>query len=92
MLDDLPNNPTISWKDKLVGKPPNVVGSGLEEKKDFELLEGDIQKYVVNGTPSIEFSEMIHQIFIKDMENTMVLKIWGRNIGYSMLQNKIYSL
>ncbi|KAH1032069.1 hypothetical protein J1N35_044243 [Gossypium stocksii] len=77
LLDDLLSNPTISWKDKLVGKPSNVVGSGLEEKKDFELLKGDIQKYVVNGTHSIELSETIHQILIKDMENTMVLKLLG---------------
>ncbi|MFQ6623835.1 hypothetical protein Gotur_004418, partial [Gossypium turneri] len=34
----------------------------------------------------------IHHILIWDMENTVVLKLLGRNIGYSVLHSKIYSL
>ncbi|KAH1083892.1 hypothetical protein J1N35_023653 [Gossypium stocksii] len=34
----------------------------------------------------------IHQLLTKDMENTIVLKLLGRNIGYSVLHNKIYSI
>lgn len=81
----------VSWKDKLIGSS-NSLGNGIEEKDDFEILDGDIQRSVVDGTPSIEFSERINQILIPDMENTVVLKLLGRNIGFIALQNKIYSL
>lgn len=46
---------------------------------------------MVNGTP-IEFSERINQILVKDMENIVVLKLLRCNIGFTMLQNKIYNL
>ncbi|KAA3474118.1 GroES-like zinc-binding alcohol dehydrogenase family protein [Gossypium australe] len=77
---------------QIIGQSSNIEGKGLEQKEEFELLEGEIQKSIINATPSIEFSNRIHQILIRDMENTVVLKLLGRNIGYSVLQNKIYSL
>lgn len=42
------------------------------------------------GSPSIEISEHIRKILFRDMDNTMVLKLLGRNIGYPVLLNKIY--
>lgn len=61
------------------------MNNGFEENEDFELLEGDIQKSIINGTPSIEFSDRINQILIKEMENTIVLKPLGRNIDFFVL-------
>ncbi|MBA0607254.1 hypothetical protein Godav_019587, partial [Gossypium davidsonii] len=57
-----------------------------------EVLEGDIQKTIINGIPSINFSNKIQQILIQDMDNTVILKLLGHNIGFSVLQNIIYSL
>ncbi|KAH1046335.1 hypothetical protein J1N35_037119 [Gossypium stocksii] len=82
MLVDLIIEQTISWKDKLVGHSSNVTGNGLEEKEDFDLLDGGIQKSIVNDIPSIEFSDRIHQILIRDMDNTVILNLLGHNIGY----------
>lgn len=82
----LPVDSTTPWKDKLNGNSLGTMGTGLEEKDDFELLEGDFQKSVVNGTPSIKFSERIRQILLKDMENSGVLKLLGLNIGFTVLQ------
>ncbi|KAK5794512.1 hypothetical protein PVK06_035743 [Gossypium arboreum] len=42
MLVDLTVEQTISWKDKLVGHSSNAAANGLEEKEDFDLLEGGI--------------------------------------------------
>ncbi|MBA0630646.1 hypothetical protein Godav_002721 [Gossypium davidsonii] len=62
MVVDSEPDMELSWKDKLMGK--GVVGfhdssdgsdKGLEE--DFDLLEGDIMKSMVNGVPSIESSD-----------------------------------
>ncbi|KAK5832891.1 hypothetical protein PVK06_016699 [Gossypium arboreum] len=65
---------------------------GANTNEDLDLLEGDIKKSIVNGIPSIEFSEKIQQILIKDMGTIMVLKLFGHNIRHLTLQNKIYSL
>lgn len=46
-------------------------------EEDSDLLEGDVKKSVVNGIPSIEFSERICQLLIKDMKTTMILKLMG---------------
>lgn len=92
MLIDPSAEQTTSWKDKVVGQSSKSDGNGVEEEEDCDLLEGDIQKSVVNGIPSIEFLDRVHQILIGDMENTVILKLLGRNIGYSILQNKVYSL
>ncbi|MBA0766809.1 hypothetical protein Gotri_015813 [Gossypium trilobum] len=69
MLIDSIVEPVLSWKDKLLGQSSKANRSGLEEGNDFNLMEGDIQKSIVNGIPSIDFSKRIHQFLIKDMEN-----------------------
>lgn len=58
-----------------------------EETEDFEWLDGDIQKSSINGNPSIVFSDRIFQI-----ASIVVIKLLGRSVGFSVLQNKIYNL
>lgn len=84
-------DPKVSWKEKLVGSPSGE-NRQPEEDDDLEVLDGDIQISNINGTPSIYFSDRIFQILAKDMANTVVIKLLGRNIGFSILQNKIYDL
>ncbi|MFQ6669901.1 hypothetical protein Gotur_034978 [Gossypium turneri] len=53
MLVDLTMEPTISWKDMLIGKSSTIPGKviapiGIEVEDDFELLEGDTEKSFVN--------------------------------------------
>ncbi|MBA0668034.1 hypothetical protein Goklo_001014 [Gossypium klotzschianum] len=57
------NQPTF-WKDKLVGHSSKSVYKELDEKEDFDILEGHIHKSFVNGVPFISFSDRIHQILI----------------------------
>ncbi|PPD80711.1 hypothetical protein GOBAR_DD22375 [Gossypium barbadense] len=91
MIDSSPEKP-ISWKDMLVGQSSKENLIDLEGKEDLEILEGDIQKSFVNGVPSISFSDRIQKILIQGMDNTMILKLLGRNIDFSVLQNKLYNL
>ncbi|MBA0646548.1 hypothetical protein Goklo_014504 [Gossypium klotzschianum] len=83
----------VSWRDKVLG-----IGSGYSEKelgvmgsedKDLDFLEGDVMKSTVNGILSINFSNRIKQILVKEMELTLVIKLLGRNIGYVVLYNRI---
>lgn len=86
-----------SWKDRLLGI--GLQGADTKEGKriynddeDLELPEADIVRSTINGLPSIRFSEQINQLLIKDMARTVVIKLLGRNISYSVLYNKVCSL
>ncbi|PPD98095.1 hypothetical protein GOBAR_DD04885 [Gossypium barbadense] len=83
LLADHVGQPTASWKENLVGSSSNIGGEDLKVNEDFEVLEGDIQKSIING---------IQCILIQDMKKTVILKLLGCNIGFSILQNRIYSL
>lgn len=77
-----------SWKEKLFGKkvtkPTNldILGS-----KDLVFSEDDILKSTINGIPVIDFLECIQKLLVKGMETTVVVKLLGRNIGYTALHN-----
>ncbi|MBA0611381.1 hypothetical protein Godav_012074, partial [Gossypium davidsonii] len=92
MLIDSSPEKSISWRDMLVGQSSKETLIDLEGKADLDILEGDIQKTFVDGVPSISFSDRIHKILIQGMENTVILKLLGRNIGFSVLQNKLFNL
>ncbi|MBA0767216.1 hypothetical protein Gotri_016138 [Gossypium trilobum] len=49
MLVDSTAELVLSWKDKLLGQSSKANRSGLEEGEDFDLVEWDIQKTIVNG-------------------------------------------
>ncbi|XP_016665736.1 uncharacterized protein [Gossypium hirsutum] len=91
MLIELPLDQPTSWRDMLVSQSSKG-DSNVDGKEVIDFLEGDIQKSVVNGMPSITFSDQIHQILIQGMNNNVILKLLGRNIGFLILQNKIYSI
>ncbi|KAH1038268.1 hypothetical protein J1N35_040011 [Gossypium stocksii] len=92
MRVDLPSVQPSSWRDMLVGLVTEDTFRGSKEKEVIDILEGDNQKTFVNGVPSITFSDGIHQILIQGMDNTVILKLVGHNISFSVLQNKIYNM
>ncbi|MBA0759234.1 hypothetical protein Gotri_022149 [Gossypium trilobum] len=76
----------LSWKDRLVGMglradERTTTSDGLDGAKEFRLLEEDVERSLVNGIPSINFSERVNQILIKHMEHIVVTKLLGRSIG-----------
>ncbi|PPR93864.1 hypothetical protein GOBAR_AA26805 [Gossypium barbadense] len=92
MMIDLTSEQPVSWKDKLVGQSSKNDITGSERREDFVIMDGDIQKSFVNGVPSITFSERVYKFLIQGMENTVILKLLGRNVGFSVLQSKLYNL
>ncbi|MBA0583111.1 hypothetical protein Gorai_013984, partial [Gossypium raimondii] len=52
---------------------------------DFD--QQDVNMSMVNGIPTIAFSDRIKDILFKEMELTVILKLLGRTIGYNVLQN-----
>ncbi|MBA0727491.1 hypothetical protein Golax_000472 [Gossypium laxum] len=64
-----------SWKDKFLnGRSPSsttFLGSDILDNTNFEFVERDMQSNV-NGTPTIDFSEQIQHLLVKDMATTVV--------------------
>ncbi|MBA0794236.1 hypothetical protein Gohar_018586 [Gossypium harknessii] len=94
---DLSNEPTLSWKDKLVSKRQSDSKKTVEflyskGDDDFEFCEGDIRKSAINGISSIEFLERVHQFLVRDMSTMVVLKLLRRNTGYATFFNRIHSI
>ncbi|KAH1091521.1 hypothetical protein J1N35_018778 [Gossypium stocksii] len=88
MIEDLDSHSKISWKQMLLGKRACKQGERLQFARndsayEFDFLEGDVKKTMVNGIPTIELLEYIQQILFKDMKTTVVLKLFGQNIGYA---------
>ncbi|TYI43681.1 hypothetical protein ES332_A01G185700v1 [Gossypium tomentosum] len=97
MESTLTTEKPLSWKDRFVGtgiraNRQTATLDDLHEGGDFELSEDDVVRSMIDGNPSINFSKRVIQILIKGMAHTVVIKLLGRNIGYSALQNKVYSL
>ncbi|MBA0725307.1 hypothetical protein Golax_021903 [Gossypium laxum] len=95
MVVDPTPAPSLSWKDLLMGNKiiEQKVDSGSQQsEEDFSLTEGDVKKSVINGIPSIEVSERVHQLLEKEMSTSVVLKLLGRNIGFTALQNRLYGI
>ncbi|MBA0626805.1 hypothetical protein Godav_004406 [Gossypium davidsonii] len=86
-----------SWKEMLLkgGSFESMTifsGSDILDIEDFEFTERDVVKSNVNGIPTINFSERIRHLLVKDVDTTMVVKLLGRNIGYSTLLNRISNI
>ncbi|MBA0582580.1 hypothetical protein Gorai_024719, partial [Gossypium raimondii] len=62
--------------------------SRLGKDDDFELLDGNITRSLINDIPTISFSERIHQLLIKVMATMVIIKLLGRSIGYNVLQSR----
>ncbi|MBA0590924.1 hypothetical protein Gorai_019613, partial [Gossypium raimondii] len=90
---DLVLDPPLSLKERLVGKGP--VGSwreiaiiGVEVEDDFDFMEGDITRSIVNDIPLIDFLERVLHFLLQGIGIIVVSKLLGQNIGYKFLQNK----
>ncbi|MBA0630293.1 hypothetical protein Godav_002408 [Gossypium davidsonii] len=86
--------PPLSWNERLVGKDlvssrRGIIATGVEVEDDFDFIEGDITRSIVNGIPLIIFSERVQHFLGKDMANTIVIKLLGRNIGFATLHNRV---
>lgn len=96
MVDFVPVFRT-SWKDKLLegravgsSTSPMTLEGCTDEEFDFE--DVDISRSIVNGILTIDFSEQIQKLLVKDMDSIVVVKLLGHNIGYGVLLNQISSL
>ncbi|MBA0753767.1 hypothetical protein Gogos_022143 [Gossypium gossypioides] len=46
---------------------------------------------IIDGVPSIDFSERVHSLIEKSMSKIIIVKLFGRKICYNALWNKAYT-
>ncbi|MBA0608739.1 hypothetical protein Godav_020926 [Gossypium davidsonii] len=61
-------------------------------EEEFELKDGDVATEVVDGIPTIIFFDQVHKYIERRMAKTIIMKLLGRSIGFSVLLKKITSL
>ncbi|KAH1091413.1 hypothetical protein J1N35_018670 [Gossypium stocksii] len=79
-------------KDMLLGKDTSALhdtNGGHFLVDNFSFSEGDVKKSIVDGVPSIEFSERVYQLLENEMSTSVVLKMLGRNLGIKILHNRL---
>ncbi|KAK8495559.1 hypothetical protein V6N11_008786 [Hibiscus sabdariffa] len=84
----------FSYKVALLG--PNIDqvhdDDDTQEDDDIDLLEGDVIRITANGMASIDFSTRIQTLAEKIFNQTVVVKLLGRKLGYTVLQTKVLDL
>ncbi|KAK9011774.1 hypothetical protein V6N11_039856 [Hibiscus sabdariffa] len=92
----VPHAPTStpSYNDTLLASVSAASRPAVDSIDDEEvvLLEGDVARSTVNGVISIQFSERVQSLAVKNLEMTVVVKLLGRRIGYHTLRNRLYDL
>ncbi|KAL4366553.1 hypothetical protein GQ457_05G015760 [Hibiscus cannabinus] len=85
---------TLSYKDTLLASGSAGSQPAVDTIDDEEviLLEGNVARSNVEGVISIQFSEHVQVLVIKNLEMTIVIKLLGRRIGDHTLRTKLYDL
>lgn len=61
-------------------------------ESDFQIRDGDYTTEMVEGVLTVKFSPKVHGLIGKRMENTLVVKLIGRYVGFTALLNRIQAL
>ncbi|KAK8512271.1 hypothetical protein V6N12_031994 [Hibiscus sabdariffa] len=69
-----------------------VLEEGDLNDDEIELFEGDVTHSNINGLMSIEFSDKVQALAIKSFQQTVVIKLLGRRIGYTTLKTRLQDL
>ncbi|PPD99458.1 hypothetical protein GOBAR_DD03534 [Gossypium barbadense] len=73
----------------------NPLNNSLENKWEedgIDLLDGDILNEVIDGVPSIDFSDRAYSIIEESMSKLVFIKLSGRKIGYNASWNKLMDI
>ncbi|KAJ4839560.1 hypothetical protein Tsubulata_002265 [Turnera subulata] len=85
----VPEQPSVSFKEKLLANQQPIPTA---ETSDFVLEAGDIQTFMTPEGPAVKISDRYRAHLHKNWENTLIVKLWGRNIRYQSLCNRLPNL
>ena len=82
----------ITFKDKLVGSKGLSALQKSPFDSDIDLLDQDISIGREDDMPTICFSNRVKSILASKMENSVIVKLLGKSIGYKTLHSRLISL
>ncbi|KAH9767310.1 DUF4283 domain-containing protein [Citrus sinensis] len=84
------DNPTpLSFKEALAPSSLHRNFDDAEMEDDWDFEPGDVMVGEDGTMPTIVFSKRVHDKLIKPWQNSVVVKLLGRNIGYKVLCNRL---
>ncbi|KAK8502910.1 hypothetical protein V6N12_054137 [Hibiscus sabdariffa] len=86
--------PPSSYKESLMKDTESTLhdADAIFDDDDVEILEGDVTRSLVDGIISIDFSDRVRSLAEKSLDQTLVVKLLGRRIGYTTMSTKIYEI
>ncbi|MBA0573372.1 hypothetical protein Golob_000648 [Gossypium lobatum] len=78
--------PKASHKSMLMGASSNPSQNVFMEE-DFPFIDDDVTE-VIEGVPSITFSDRVQKYIERRMAKTIIVKLLGKKIGFNALLNK----
>lgn len=83
----------VSFRDAALKTNSENVNSEKEwEIEDLDLGKDDMQKCIMDGVPTIDFSERVYGLIDQIMSKTLIVKLLGRTIGYNALWNRMCAM
>ncbi|KAL9419379.1 hypothetical protein AB3S75_037193 [Citrus x aurantiifolia] len=86
------NSEHPSFRDQLMKSQKDTEEELFGCDEDLDLNPEDVLFMNTESMPSITFSPKVHEQLIKPWQNTVVVKLLGRRIGYRALCNRLESL
>lgn len=77
----------MSYKNSLIRTRNTVEQMVLVDKSKIQ--DGDVSSELIDGVPSITFSDRIKKFIEKGMAKTIIIKLLGRRITFKALLNRI---
>ncbi|KAL4332004.1 hypothetical protein GQ457_07G003470 [Hibiscus cannabinus] len=81
-----------SFRDMLTGR----LGEGLVKPQisdlDVDMEAGDVQITSMDGTPRVCFSERVHNMVDDKLAKSVIVRLLGRSIGYTVMLNRIRAM
>ncbi|KAL4319850.1 hypothetical protein GQ457_18G018210 [Hibiscus cannabinus] len=81
-----------SFRDILAGHTKRHDQRPVVDEIDVEVLADDVQLDLDGAMPVINFSERVHSSIDKKLENSVIVRLLGKSIGYRALLNRIEAL
>nr|POE84551.1 hypothetical protein CFP56_63601 [Quercus suber] len=86
--------PPLSFKDKLVGKIPRAYTQAFNfmESMDDDVESKDEVEPLRQGLAEVKFTKEFKQQIKNPWSKALIVKVYGRTMGFNFLHSKIHSL
>ncbi|KAL4304066.1 hypothetical protein GQ457_10G023950 [Hibiscus cannabinus] len=78
-----------SFRDMVVGGTTSPKTNHVIPDLDVEVGPEDVVSGMVDGIPTIDFSARVHALIDSKLENSIIVRLLGRSIGFLALLNRI---